>query len=349
MKKIAYLVYNTNTYLYFRVLPWIRNNPQYHHVIVLDQQTNDPAREAFPLVDRTNISIISIQDFVFDDYAAVLHNRDSQFPIKLRHYAGLVDVTDKAVLEKKLIEFGYARPRTEGFDDNDEVIAKPRRGSSSESSNPICYKNKKFGEIKQYLTDDVIVQDCLTDYKQMAIYVCVGTNGQLYSDLITTLTPVHRGIDQPFRIQGSTIDLVERYPEFKPEVDRLLDFIRFIGYNQISGSVFMVQMLYKDNVFVPIDFNTRPGPIMYGYSNENIYQHHTFKLLPFLTGDQTVEECLQGITEFKAVSVYGEYAELNKTSGPSPTYKRLITRNPHYRSDEKLKFYYVLDGHNLTS
>lgn len=285
MKKIAYLVPD-HPQMFYRVAPYIKNNPGYEHNVVV------PDRTTVPSTRPKNCSIISYAEFDNTEFDLIIPSRDKLFPIILQRYGIHRNVNDKEVMHRCLSEFGYPTLLQTGFTDESIVIVKPKVGTSSISNSPIGYTPQKYSDIKQFITDDDIVQEYIAGNHTMVSFpVIVGRNGQIYSEDIAFYEFVQLTEGGTPSLVAVETDRLSKYPQFRNDANKFVDFIRFIQYDKIPGSYFM-QCFVIDGALYPIDFNARLGLTTFNLSMNNILEHHFLKMIPFMVGDMTLEACI---------------------------------------------------------
>ena len=119
------------------------------------------------------------------------------------------------------------------------------------------------------------------------------------------------------RRRGNTVLQVHHFSSFS--IDELRGFLAFIGYDKMK-CIFNVQFLVNNSKFYIMDFNTRTGPISCQLELYCLMDPRVYKLVPFLAGDKTAEECVGN----KPIERYRNYAEFQGKTVTS----RVFYKNP---------------------
>ena len=314
MKKVAYIGSN-QTGSFKRAEAFIKNSEGYEHTYVLFQDSLLP-----PVywLEYPNFKFIHSSRFKFSDYDLVLHMNDNLFDLVLKNSdADLPNMADKAVLDQKAKEFGFPTFKTEGFDDEDFVVVKPSISSGSYSPSHECYSKQKFKDVKKFVNDPEYVIQEYVDTSCVIMFSIVSNGKDLYDcDIVEyEYLPDHNGKFFSAYME-SKADLI---PQYREQIDKLRSFLSFIGYDKLK-CIFNVQFLVNNGKFYIMDFNTRTGPISCQLELHGLMDPRVYKLVPFLAGDKTAEECVGN----KPIERYRNYAEFQGKTVTS----RVFYKNP---------------------
>ena len=314
MKKVAYIGAN-QTGSFKRAEAFIKNGLGYEHTYVIFSENPETPAE---WLNYPNTKIIQAPQFKYEDYDLVLHMNDKLFDMILEKSGkDLPNMADKDALAQKAREFGLDTFKVDNFSDEDNVIVKPRISSGSYSERSDCYSKQKFKDVKHLFGHPGFVIQEYHETSKVIMFSIVSSGEELFNcDVVEyEYLPDHHGkfFSAYMESQAHLI------PHYKEQIDKLRAFIKFIGYDKIK-SIFNVQFLVEGDKFYIMDFNTRTGPISCQLELHGLMDTRVYKLVPFMVGDKTLQECISN----KPLERYRSYAELN---GETLT-KKVFYKNP---------------------
>ena len=83
------------------------------------------------------------------------------------------------------------------------------------------------------------------------------------------------------------------------------EFFSFLGFKEYRG-FFGLQFLAFKNRFIPIDCNLRTGPVSLEVEHNNLARIMTYKVIPFLLMEQTVDDFKRDIGNNDQIRSYVE-------------------------------------------
>lgn len=117
-----------------------------------------------------NVRYIQVEEFKNEDYHLVLPNTDKVIDFLIsQRYHGLIHANNKRIFQEKVNDFGkfdFLRTTlTDQFSDDEKVMMKPSISSGGYSSNPLCYTQREFREVKDFLDDsEFLIQEFVPSF-----------------------------------------------------------------------------------------------------------------------------------------------------------------------------------------
>lgn len=319
MKKIAYLGINQRGG-FRRAEAFIKHGPQYEHTFVIFLEYEGESPDPKYQIPYPNVRYITFDEFDFNDYDLVLHMNDKLFKHVLKNIdPSIEDMADKNAMERAAKVFGFPMLRTEGFADDDLVILKPISSSGSYSKDTRCYSKIKFADVKSFVGDTNFIIQEFVDTKDVVMFSTISNGkGDFYRcDVVDyEYVPDRKGQFFP-QYMESRFELIPHYSEM---FDKIEAFMRFISYDKLK-TIANIQFLKSGDEFFIMDFNTRTGPNSAESDINNIMDPRVYRLLPFLLGEKSAEECV-GTGPFENYLFYVE------EDGKIVTTKRPIVPDP---------------------
>ena len=311
--KIAFLVLNQKDQVR-RCEAFIKNSLEHEYTIVfLKEEWEIRIGKKFELsyeIPIGNVRYIHAEEFKNEDYDLVLPNSDKviDFLISCR-YHGLINANNKRTFQEKVNTFGkfdFLRTNlTDQFNNDELVMMKPSISSGGYSSNPLCYNQRRFEEVKEFSEDsEFLIQEFVPSFDILLLsFACNGKDFVLYDVVEQEFRPSSAGNIFTSYIQ-SNLGLKDQV-EVKELISKTIEFSDFIGYKNFVG-FFGVQFLVKDGKFFPIDCNLRTGPVAMELEFRNIADTRMYKAIPFFFGDQKCKSYLEAPEDYQRYRCYAE-------------------------------------------
>ncbi len=318
--KIAYIGNSQYTSLRIAEL-YVRTYPEYEHTYVLcPLWHNDPIYPLKYKLPYDNVNYILFDDYRRENYDLVINVNDKYFDERIKHQKlDLKNLADKSVLSNTLIRFGkFDTIKNFGFTEKDWVIMKPIRSSGSYSQNPLCYKKLRYEQVIPFKDDhEYIIQEYIESINTVSLHICIGSEFHLCDIRQQEFIPFEPLGNKHLFAFADNIEVLSSV-----EIDlinKTKDFFEFTGYNQLKGFYFL-QFIKLGNTYYLNDFNTRMNPVnTEGFLN-NLIDSPSVKMLPYVLGLKSIEECLSDISNFrfKAYTCYQGKPITSRVSDISP-------------------------------